>query len=128
MNSLQEEVYQAVAGRGYLNPEKWSKDQLIARQVVKLAEELGEMAEHVHGEEFSALHGLLTKVIKVGRIAKIVFDRDPFEEVIIDKNDLRGELADVQVVTFVLATLLGIDIDEEAHIKATLDVPRGVSC
>jgi hypothetical protein len=40
--NAQQEAYQAVEKRGYLDPEKWTKDQLIVRQILKLAEELGE--------------------------------------------------------------------------------------
>jgi NTP pyrophosphatase (non-canonical NTP hydrolase) len=126
MNSLQEEVYQAVKDRGYLDTEEWSRDQLIVRQVVKLIEEVGELSRKTdtgHADRWALLYA-----VALGEYAKAMFDNGPFNNPSYDTGILKHELADVQIVVYVLATLLGIDIDEEAHIKATLDVPRGVSC
>jgi NTP pyrophosphatase (non-canonical NTP hydrolase) len=122
----QEEVFKAVAARGYLDEKKWSTDQLIVRQVVKLIEEIGELSHKVetgHADKWALLY-----VELIGKYAKEVFDNGPFKNPSYDKAIMKSELADIQVVVFVLATLLGIDSGEEARIKATKDVPRGVTC
>jgi NTP pyrophosphatase (non-canonical NTP hydrolase) len=126
MNSAQEEVYRAVEDRGYLNPEKWSNDQLIIRQIVKLIEELGELSWNTRVRVSDRATYVLMRAENLGKFAKEVFDSGQFIEPMYDKTMLKRELADIQVVVFVLATLLGIDSEEEAWHKATKDVPRGI--
>jgi NTP pyrophosphatase (non-canonical NTP hydrolase) len=128
MNSLQEEVYQAVKDRGYLDTERWSRDQLVVRQIVKIGEELGESAEHVSVHRNNNLHQLLLDYADAGKGAKSVFNHGLFDGLSVNKDDMKEEVADIQVVVYVLATLLGIDSGEEARKKATRDAPRGITC
>jgi NTP pyrophosphatase (non-canonical NTP hydrolase) len=130
MNSLQEEVYQAVKDRGYLDTEEWSRDQLIVRQVVKLIEEVGETGASVtvENEELGNPGELLCDAVNVGASAKRVFNVSKLNKPYIWTYSLISELADIQVVVFVLAELLGVDIVELARGKACADVDRGVTC
>jgi NTP pyrophosphatase (non-canonical NTP hydrolase) len=130
MNSLQEEVYQAVKDRGYLDTEKWSRDQLIVRQVIKLIEEVGETGASVtfENEELGNPGELLCDAVNVGASAKRIFNVSKLNKSYIWTYSLISELADIQVVVFVLAELLGVDIVELARGKACTDVSRGVTC
>ena len=65
----QQDVAELVAQRG--DREGWTPEQFIARQVAKLAEEVGELAQHVD------LPGRLGPLIaSTGTIARWTFDQD----------------------------------------------------
>ena len=126
----QARVAAAVAQRGYRNG--WTAELFMARQLVKLAEELAEAASHV------ALPVAAGNAIrKSGNICRITFDDHHLwdDEVgCLDENlpELRSELADLQVVLFNLAeaiqTMDGepFNIVAAALAKAEKDIDRGV--
>lgn len=122
--TIQQQVFQAVRDRGYLD--NWTTEQAIARQVCKLQEELSELSGEVTGANLST-----TLVIAAaGEVARADFD---------DEDSWRAfspgaytytpraaaELYDLQVVVFVLAELLGVDVQAGALAKAQADVERG---
>ena len=129
--NAQERVYACVEMRGYLDPAKWTKDQLIVRQIVKLIEELGEAAQLVEVTPsqrplLSFTNGVLERMQKVGREAKRSFDEQLFDGPNILPDSLRAEITDIQVVLFTVAELLGFDVVEAAQEKAAADVARGL--
>jgi NTP pyrophosphatase (non-canonical NTP hydrolase) len=124
--SFQEQVYDLVAQRGYRA--QWTTREFIARQVAKLAEELGEAARVVE------LPGRLGNLITAtGIIAGYTFDQQGewYELTNVDVDALQTELADIQVVVFCLAQALtelagdDYNVVRAALAKATTDVLRG---
>jgi NTP pyrophosphatase (non-canonical NTP hydrolase) len=123
----QQDVAELVAQRGYR--EGWTPEQFIARQVCKLAEEVGELAQHVD------LPGRLGPLIaSTGTIARWTFDQDQTWQDGVTSctpHALMAELADVQVVVFCLAEelarLTGEDYDvvERALVNVAGDTMRG---
>ena len=123
----QQDVAELVAQRG--DREGWTPEQFIARQVAKLAEEVGELAQHVD------LPGRLGPLIaSTGTIARWTFDRDEMwceHGTLCTSHALMAELADVQVVVFCLAEelarLTGEDYDvvERALVNVAADTMRG---
>lgn len=127
MNETQKAIVAAVDARGYLDP--WLAQQLAARQVVKLGEELAEVVPFVSGK-----HDMWAQLLEVsGEMCRRSFDAgfcgsiDHF-----NADGVSKELADMYVVMAVLLYALeemsGHDIDLEALAlqKATGDVARGV--
>lgn len=119
-------IFNAVAERGYMDTTRWTRDQLIAQQTVKLIEELGEMAAHVGVYGMSEVNEVLSLVERTGESAKRTLDEEPFENPRVDLDGLRHELADIQVVVFCLASLLDVDVVGDAWTKAVNDISRGV--
>ena len=129
--NAQDLVAGAVKARGYYQrPDGtyWTREQLAARQVAKLTEELGELTEHIwacgqgQGPAYweEALHIASTR-------AKRSFDRGNWEHAeVTDHEAAASELADIVVVAFTLADALGVDVVAAAVAKAEHDVNRGV--
>jgi hypothetical protein len=123
-NATQRGIVEAVAARGYL--EGYTLDQRIARQLVKLLEELCEALQCIqvqHGH----LAALMIDAAAVGRHARAVFDVPSlFDGVTVDVPVLLDELPDLFVPLAVLADAVGADGMALAQAKAWADVPRGV--
>jgi hypothetical protein len=109
--------------------EGWAPEQFIARQVCKLAEEVGELAQHVD------LPGRLGPlIVSTGTIARWTFDQDQTWQDGVTScapHALMTELVDIQVVVFrlaeELARLTGEDYDvvERALVNVAADTMRG---
>ena len=126
--SKQDDVYNAVWLRGYMDG--WTDEQFLARQVVKLVEEVAESMAHL-----LTMPGYFgAEVRNAGASARWLFDRnEAWEDVALrDVDGLANELADLQVVLFCAAKALGkmtgtrFDVVEAAVVKAQADVGRGV--
>jgi NTP pyrophosphatase (non-canonical NTP hydrolase) len=128
--TIQSEIYNAVKARGYLDETKWTREQLIVRQIFKMAEELGEAAEHVSGEGVCQLNAIFCRMAMLGQDAMEEFDADPsagvFDGVSVDADELRAEIPDILIPLLVLAELLGVDVEQSARSKAESDIGRGV--
>ncbi len=127
--NYQRQVYENVANRGYMDA--WQVGQLIWRQICKLSEELAELAFYAPVQ-----HRWRELQMQTGHCAGVSFDftnmwynKDgplpyPDEDV---REKMLGELADIQVVVFCLAELLGVeDIGRLAAEKSAADIARGV--
>ncbi len=129
MMNDQNDVYNAVVARGYR--EGWSADQFLARQIAKLAEELGESSFHIASMDFQRW---VTEVHNAGRAARFAFAQPDYwdQAAIVHPDGLARELADLQVVLFCAAAALGevmgepFDLVQAARDKALADVKRGV--
>jgi NTP pyrophosphatase (non-canonical NTP hydrolase) len=124
--TIQQQVFQAVRDRGYLDD--WTTEQATARQVCKLQEELAELASEVDGMDEPTRQNIR----KAGAQARADFDdEDAWRSPIVDgwkfgyTDRAAAELYDLQVVVFVLAELLGVDVQAGALDKARADVERG---
>jgi hypothetical protein len=123
----QQDVAELVAQRGYR--EGWTPEQFIARQVAKLAAQIGELPQHVD------LPGQLGPLIaSTGTIARWTFDQDQTWQdgmTSCTPHALMAELAGIQVVVFrlaeELARLTGEDYDvvERALVNVAADTLRG---
>jgi NTP pyrophosphatase (non-canonical NTP hydrolase) len=123
----QQNVAELVAQRGYR--EGWTPEQFIARQVCKLAEEVGELAQHV------GLPGRLGPlIVSTGTIARWTFDQDQTWQDGVTScapHALMAVLADVQVVVFCLAEELArltgehYDVAECALVNVAAGTMRG---
>lgn len=139
--SVQQDIYQAVADRGYVAP--YSPEVFIARQIVKLAEEVGELFENLDVDlgatwEAQALNAAMEAVHLLAR--RVFSDPAAWERTLIGLSDVRPvglkyvrkEAADVQVVLACLAEAISrldvqpFDVEQAALEKATMDVARGV--
>ena len=109
-----------VAARGYRDG--WTAEQFVARQLAKLTEEL---AEAVSGTR--VFGGWTNCLIYAGSLARQRFD-EPFywRNVKEISEDIRSELADMQVVLFAAAAALEFDVVQAAIDKSGADVARGV--
>ncbi len=124
--SAQAQTVAAVAQRGYLDG--WTDGELLALQVVKLVEELAELAECVEGDD-PVLADFLRIVRRLNKPARRLFDRrEAFVGAeCINTKQARSELTDCAVVLAVAAHALGIpDVMFAASVKARQDVTRGV--
>ena len=132
--NAQDKVAQAVRERGYYekpNGDPWTSEQLAARQVAKLAEELGELVECIaafgwdgHRQRYG-YEWLLEGAVR--QSARDQFDSDHWHgAVVLNAYGAASELADLQVVLFTLADALGVDAVELAVEKAERDKTRGV--
>lgn len=120
----QYDVFAAVRQRGYLN--NWTPEQLAARQIAKLAEELAELADAVGG--LNHMDGdWLTALRTAGALARRAFDdHERWQTVICDPLVVDAELPDVMVPALVLAQIVGLDLMNAARAKAIADRARGV--
>jgi len=117
----QEEVANAVVARGYLKG--WSRKQFVARQAVKLAEELGELTQYLR------LPAVMSRTLRtLGDLARKVFGDQQLwlTADVINVKAAQQELADIQVVVFCMAQALDFDVVQAALAKATSDIERGV--
>lgn len=122
-----------VAERGYRAG--WTAPQFAARQVAKLQEELAEAARCF---DFDAGADLTSSVQAhmntAGVVARLMFDdHGAWSNVeLLDLAELKRELADVQVVVFALAAVIGeldgqpFNVAQAALDKARADTGRGV--
>ena len=116
----------SVARRGYLND--FTDDELLARQVVKLVEELGELVDYIETPD-RELQQLFYEIGRVSERARIIFDnpRLVVDAAVNDTQAAIAELTDCQVVVAVAAHALQIpDIMYAAQVKAERDAERGV--
>jgi NTP pyrophosphatase (non-canonical NTP hydrolase) len=119
----QQDIAEMVAQRG--DREGWTPEQFIARQVCKLAEEVGELAQHVD------LPGRLGPLmVSTGTIARWTFDQDQTWQdggTSCAPHALMAELADVQVVVFCLAEELARVTGEDYNVveRALVEVAAG---
>ena len=124
--SAQVQIVASVARRGYLDG--WNDGELLARQIAKLIEELGELASTVETDD-PALGYFLANVVRAGHSAREAFD-EPEHFVgatIADTQAAQHELADLAVVLAVMAHALGVsDVMFAASQKALADEVRGV--
>ena len=129
--NAQDLVAGAVKARGYYQrPDGtyWTREQLAARQVAKLTEELGELMDAIwavgQGNGPARWEDLLYEAT-IG--AKLAFDKGAWEHAeVTDHDAAASELADLQVVLFTLADALGVDVVQAAITKAERDVTRGI--
>jgi hypothetical protein len=125
--SIQAEVARLVAERGCRK--SWTPEQFIARQVAKLAAQIGELPQHVD------LPGRLGPlIISTGNIARWTFDQEQeWREhgTLCTSHALMTELVGIQVVVFCLAEELArltgedYDVAKRALIKVSADTMRG---
>lgn len=123
--SAQTQIAAAVAQRGYLDG--WTADEVTARQVVKLAEELGELASTIETDS-PLLAMMLADITKTAQRARMTFDTpSAFVGATCHTLPAIYEATDCAVVLAVLAHALEIpDIMFAASVKANNDVARGV--
>jgi len=128
----QEQVYNAVAERGYTKG--YTDEQFAGRQIAKLLEEVAEVAEHLRGGS-DLIPFFVTLSRSAGVSARDAFDNNGYTwsgAYITDPQSMIGELVDVQVVLFCAAEALSrmtgnkFDIVDLAKRKAQADVERGV--
>jgi len=117
--TAQQAIYNAVKERGYVtNITAYDLHQ----QVLKLLEEGGELAAGLPDlaiRDFEAIQELNVRV-------RHLFDTNqPRLNGQVNTAVLIAELADVAVVAFVMAELLGVDLQAVAVEKAERDVKRG---
>ena len=118
----QQIVFDAVKSRGYVDP--WTLREFVQRQVIKLYEELGELAHAIPtGDSDLNYHGQMSYMISRALFRANTVDDD----VDMDFNKALEEITDLQVVLFCIAAILGFDIVRAAKAKATKDIARGVS-
>ena len=111
-------------------------EQYAYRQVLKMAEELGELmacfsVANSNGQPFRLL--AVDHIAKTGGLCRTAFDYMPADiEVVVDTTEATAEAADVQVTLLTLAEALAelagapFDVIEAAKAKAKADVKRGV--
>ena len=131
--NAQQEVFNAVKTRGYVDD--WTMRQFMSRQVAKLQEELGELAEIcLNGSSSLSRDMLIT-----AEVAKIAFNykgHDFWEDAAVNITmssfkQVRKELTDMQVVLFCLSEATVkysgtmFDVVEAAVEKSTSDIERG---
>jgi NTP pyrophosphatase (non-canonical NTP hydrolase) len=117
-------IVAAVADRGYL--EGYTIDQRIARQLVKLFEELCEALQAVNADD-TDLHLFIQHANSQGKWARAIFDVPSlFSDVMVDVPTLLDELPDLVVPLAVLADAVGMDMMLAGLEKAQADVARGV--
>ena len=128
MSETQAAVVDAVRRRGYLDPKRWTKRQLLARQVLKFGEEFAEFAAHIVG----LAPDTEAAIERMGELCRRDFhERGEWHPVtasieVLDVEAMCRELGDMTVVDYTAAALLGTDAEDEARRKATADVGRGV--
>lgn len=138
--TLQSEIYQSVADRGYMvipgtgktaaedvsQPVPWRAEIMLGRQFTKLCEELGELGAALGPTETGVDFKIIKKAGKLGERARLDFRNTQiwlsvqrrFTRSSLNKADLaaiKGELADMQVVLGVMAEVVrrvdGSDFD-----------------
>lgn len=124
-NGYQQAIVEAVGQRGYFDG--YTEDQLAARQLVKMLEELCEALQAVNAEDVD-LHLLIQQTASLGKWARAVFDVPSlFDDVLVDFGALGAEFCDLVVPLAVLADVLEVpDMMAAGYRKAQADVARGV--
>lgn len=124
--SAQAQTVAAVAQRGYLD--KWTDGELLARQIVKALEELGELASIVETDD-PQMSNFFVSIVRAGKQARFVFDHPEWfvGMVVADTQAAQHEATDLAVVLAVMAHALDVpDIMYAAQCKAEADASRGV--
>ena len=124
--SAQAQTVASVARRGYLDG--WNADELLARQVVKALEELGELASTIETDD-PEMSRFFASIARAGKQARFVFDHPTWfvGTTIADTQAAQHEATDLAVVLSVAAHALDIpDIMFAASQKALADEARGV--
>lgn len=123
----QRTVYSQVAQRGYA--EGWTPAQFAARQLVKLVEEVAELAAYINlPTDTDSGMGLYLNLQEAGAKARRLFDAEGREQwsgahVYPQAAD---EAADVQIALYCLAEAIGLNAQDEAVRKSADDRRRGV--
>jgi len=125
-SDAQRRVHANVIQRGYKNG--WTDKQFIARQVVKLGEELGELAVVL---EFFLPANAYRHLVQTGQVCRMEFGENKFlraKNILADANRswVRQELTDIVVICLVLAQAIGFDVISAAVEKSRSDISRGV--
>ena len=130
--SRQNEIYQHVVDRGYR--EGWSSSQFLVRQILKMIEEVGELAEVLEEVGSIRYELLLGKIKGAGFSARELFDSEDMPNVYLSDEaleTLRKELPDVCVTgacaSYMTSALTfgGYDWEDEAVEKSEGDVESG---
>ena len=124
--SAQAQAVASVARRGYLDG--WTDDELLARQVAKFFEEIGELASTIETDD-PQMAEFFASIVRAGQQARVVFDRrDLFVgATVADTQAAQYELADLGVVLAVMGHALAVpDVMFAASQKALADEARGV--
>jgi len=134
MTTPQKRVAQAVADRGYRDG--WTAEQYAVRQILKLGEELGELAACIHAlnkvEDYSFEPTFVKEIRHTGWLCREIFDNlHKDAQFVVNTAQTRKEAPDIQVSLFTLAEALAeldgqpFDVVSAAMDKATADVARG---
>jgi NTP pyrophosphatase (non-canonical NTP hydrolase) len=125
-------VYGHVVDRGYTKG--WTPKQFLARNIHKLQEELAEASDLVDNHnDFAWLS--TERIQSAGKACRTMFKEGRYDDDIItvhNIDDLKSELADVQVVLYCLAQAVEqitgeeFDVALEAVRKSAKDISRGV--
>ena len=124
--SAQTQTVASVARRGYLDG--YDDDEMLARQVVKALEELGELASIIETDD-PAMAEFFASIVRAGKQARFVFDHPTWfaGAIVADTQAAQYEATDLAVVLAVMAHALQIpDIMYAASQKAQADEARGV--
>jgi len=126
----QEKIYNAVVERGY--HEGLSEQEFAAKQVAKLGEKFGELAEFVASRTWNQPWWIY-HIRNMSRDCRRAFDCiTEWSGMTIDVNGIRAELADVAVVVLLMSETIShitgqpFDVIQAAVEKAEKDVERGV--
>ena len=114
-------IHANVDARGYLAG--WDSDQLVARQMAKMIEELAEACEQLR-----LPRGLAEAIYDTGALARQYFDTPEAWDGagVADVDRFLAELADVAVVLAVAGATINDNVLSDALAKAKRDAGRGV--
>jgi hypothetical protein len=114
-------IHANVDARGYLAG--WDSDQLVARQMAKMIEELAEACEQLR-----LPRGLAEAIYDTGALARQYFDTPEAWDGagVADVDRFLAELADVAVVLAVAAATINGNVLSDALAKSARDAGRGV--
>ncbi len=117
-------VYAAVEARGYVDG--WLPKEFAARQVAKLAEELGELCGQLRLPHCPLAFGLFSEIEGAGIAGRMYFDGDNWESAhFVDDEAARHELTDCAVVILAAAAAMGFDVVANAVRISQENVARG---
>ena len=126
----QEKIYNAVVARGY--HEGLSEQEFAAKQVAKMQEELGELAQFVTVNLADEEPWWVIEISDIANKCRKIFDCCSWRDVSFSAQHAELELADVAVVVLLLAGTISritgqpFDVVQAAVEKAEADVERGV--
>ena len=132
LNNVQATVYQNCVKRGYRKG--WTAEQFLARQILKMQEELGESSQYFALNSIA----IFSSIAHTGKRAQKKFDdgryglfgEDFAHPSVVD--GFKKELADMQVVLFQMAAMVEeiegepFSVVEAALKKSGKDIERGV--
>lgn len=125
-SDLCQQVLGAVEKRGYR--EGWTNEQFIARQVLKIADELGEVVSETKALPSDYICWIFNKIQRFAVPAGDHFrSKSPDDfNVTIDAEKLKSELCDVIIPAMVALAALGGTVDDIRN-KALSDIARGTN-